>query len=154
MTLFSLYYSGTNLWNNALLLIRTTVIGKFLKEWSKMIDVLTWRRCPSRQLEAGAVLLPPCLVPTLIFCFLLTASVHSDGVILRDDFDSSVALDYTVWWVGKSTVFWGVLFGTIFGSNSFQDYVRFRLDTFAQLILYFNNPCSLQQSRKILIDWM
>ena len=60
-----------------------------------MIDVLALRRCQC-QLEAGVVL-PPSLVPTLIFCFMLTASVHSDGVILRDDFDSSVALDYTLW---------------------------------------------------------
>ena len=59
-----------------------------------MIDALLWKAFLVRREEEGVLSSAPL---TLIFCLVLTASVHSDGVILRDDFDSSEALDYTVW---------------------------------------------------------
>ena len=39
------------------------------------------------------------LMAIFLVGLFVVAMVHSDGVILRDDFDSSRSLDYTIWYV-------------------------------------------------------
>ncbi|XP_033646479.1 reelin-like isoform X1 [Asterias rubens] len=60
------------------------MVNAFLNQQVVLKDALSLQLC-----ERGMATPPP-FRPQL-------ASVHSDGVILRDDFDSSVALDYTLW---------------------------------------------------------